>query len=178
VLEVLKGLGIDLKPIDLPKTYPVEAISSILGAEAATAFDALTRSGRDAQMVRQTADAWPNVFREGQLVPAVEYLRANRIRTLIMKEMETLMREVDAYVSPTYAGNNLLLTNLTGHPQVVVPNGFRSADGTPLSITFTGALYGETAALALAHAWQQATDHHLKRPAIRPPVEEKEKEKD
>ncbi|MFQ5696206.1 MAG: amidase, partial [Terriglobia bacterium] len=171
-LQVLEALGLELVPIELPKKYPVEALSFILGAEASAAFDELTRSGRDAELVRQVANAWPNAFRQGQLVPAVEYLRANRVRWLVMQEMEELMRQVDVYVTPTYAGGNLLLTNLTGHPQVVVPHGFRAGDATPLSITFTGPLYGETEVLALAHAYQQATDFHLQRPAIKPPKEE------
>jgi Asp-tRNA(Asn)/Glu-tRNA(Gln) amidotransferase A subunit family amidase len=170
-LEVLSKIGFEMIPIELTKTYPVDALGLILGAEAAAAFDELTRSGRDAEMVRQTADAWPNVFRQSQLIPAVEYLRANRVRRLVMKEMADLMAPLDLYVSPTYAGENLLLTNLTGHPQVVVPEGFRAGDGTPVSLTFTGNLYGETELLAAAHAFQLATEHHLKRPEIRPPVE-------
>ena len=101
----------------------------------------------------------------------VEYIRANRVRRLVMQEMDELMRGVDLYVSPTYGGSNLLLTNLTGHPQVVVPDGFRSSDGTPVSLTFTGRLYGEEDLLAVARAFQQATDFHLKRPEIRPPQE-------
>jgi len=176
-LDALRSIGITLLPIELPKTYPVEALSFILGAEAATAFDELTREGRDAEMVRQTADAWPNVFRQSRLIPAVDYLRANRVRRLVMNEMEETMRQIDLYVSPTYAGDNLLLTNLTGHPQVAVPEGFRPSDGTPVSLTFTGGLYGETELLAVAHAFQQATDHHLKRPEIKPPVESPGKDK-
>ena len=128
-------------------------------------------------MVRQTADAWPNVFRQSRLIPAVEYLRANRVRRMVMEEMDETMRGIDLYVAPTFAGHNLLLTNLTGHPQVVVPEGFRAADGTPVSLTFTGALYGETALLAVAQAFQEATGHHLKRPEIKPPVETDKKEK-
>jgi Asp-tRNA(Asn)/Glu-tRNA(Gln) amidotransferase A subunit family amidase len=96
------------------------------------------------------------------MIPAVEYIRANRIRTLLGRRMEQVMADVDLYVCPSYGGDNLLLTNLTGHPCVVVPNGF--ADGTPTSITFNGRLYGETEILAVARAYQQATDHHLQRP--------------
>jgi Asp-tRNA(Asn)/Glu-tRNA(Gln) amidotransferase A subunit family amidase len=165
-LEALKSLGLTLTPLKLPDAFPVDALSFILGAEAAASFDHLTRSGRDAELVRQVKDAWPNVFRESQMIPAVEYLRANRIRALVMKEMETLFRDVDLYVSPTYAGNNLLLTNLTGHPQVVVPSGFRESDGTPLSLTFTGALHAEAAILSVARLYQEATGHHLRRPAL------------
>lgn len=165
-LEVLRSLGVELIPIKLPEQYPVSALSFILTAEAAIAFDELTRSGRDDLLVRQVADAWPNVFRQGQLIPAVEYLRANRVRTLLLEEMERVMAAVDVYVAPSFGGSHLLLTNLTGHPAVVLPNGFRSSDTTPTSITFTGRLYGETELLALAHAYQQATDFHLRRPPL------------
>jgi Asp-tRNA(Asn)/Glu-tRNA(Gln) amidotransferase A subunit family amidase len=165
VLDVLRRLGLEPVPVALPEDLPVDALSLILTAEAATAFDELTRSGRDELLVRQVEQAWPNVFRQGQLIPAVEYLRASRVRRLLMTRMAELFAQVDVYVTPTYGGDNLLLTNLTGHPQVVVPNGFR-ADGTPTSITFTGRLFGESELLAVAHAYQQATDHHLRRPPL------------
>jgi Asp-tRNA(Asn)/Glu-tRNA(Gln) amidotransferase A subunit family amidase len=165
-LEVLRSLGIEPVPISLPERYPVESLSFILTAEAACAFDELTRSGRDDLLVRQVARAWPNEFRQGQTIPAVEYLRANRIRSLLMREMEERLAGVDVYVAPSYGGDNLLLTNLTGHPAVVLPNGFRAGDGTPTSITFMGRLHGESALLAVAHAYQQATDFHLRRPPM------------
>jgi Asp-tRNA(Asn)/Glu-tRNA(Gln) amidotransferase A subunit family amidase len=163
-LDDLRKLGIELKPIELPK-LPIDALGLILTAEAAAAFDDLTRSGKDDQLVRQIEQAWPNVFRQGQMIPAVAYLQANRIRTLAMREMDRILADIDVYVSPTYGGNNLLLTNLTGHPSVVVPNGFRK-DGTPTSITFLGRLFGEGEALALAKAYQDATGWHLKRPKL------------
>lgn len=137
----------------------------ILNAEASAAFDELTQSGKDDQLVRQIEQAWPNVFRQGQMVPAVAYIQANRIRMLAMREMDRILADLDVYVSPTYGGDNLLLTNLTGHPAVVLPNGFRK-DGTPTSITFLGKLFGEGDALALAKAYQNATGWHLKRPKL------------
>ncbi len=174
-IEVLKGLGIKLIPITLPDKYPVSALRTILNAEAGAAFDELPRTGKDDTMVQQTTNAWPNSFREAQLIPAVEYIRANRIRTLVMAEMEKLMADLDVYVAPAFGGINLLLTNLTGNPQVVVPHGFRKGDGTPTSIVFTGKLFGEAEALAVAQAYQQATDFHKKRPVVPTsvPVEEK-----
>jgi len=168
-LAALRDLGVTLTPIQLPDKYPVASLSLILSAEAAAAFDELTRTGKDDVMVRQVADAWPNVFRQGQMIPAVEYLRAHRIRTLVMREMEEKLADVDVYLCPSFGGDHLLLTNLTGHPCVVLPNGFRTSDGTPTSITFMGRLYGETDLLSLAWAYQQATDFHLKRPPLRPP---------
>ncbi len=170
-LDVLRRLGLQLIPVELPDKYPVGPLSLILTAEAAAAFDELTRSGRDDELVRQVADAWPNEFRQGQLIPAVEYVRANRIRTLVMREMERMMSTVDVYVAPTFGGGNLLLTNLTGHPAAVLPHGFQPEHGTPTSITFTGRLYGESELLAVARAYQQATDYHLQRPPLAKPNE-------
>jgi Asp-tRNA(Asn)/Glu-tRNA(Gln) amidotransferase A subunit family amidase len=165
VLDVLRAQGIRLVPIELPQ-LPVQPLRVILSAEASAAFDELTRSAKDDTLVRQTPDAWPNRFRLGQTIPAVAYIQANRIRTLLMREMAKLTADLDAYVCPSYGGDNLLLTNLTGHPAVVVPNGFRK-DGTPTSITFTGKLFGEAEALTLAKAYQGATDFHLRRPQVK-----------
>lgn len=163
-LEVLRERGFQLVPIELPGTeLPLNAMSIILTAEAATAFDELTRTGRDDELVRQVADAWPNVFRQGQMIPAVEYLRANRVRTLLMQRLDDALADVDVFVAPSFE-DHLLMTNLTGHPAVVVPNGFRDSDGTPTSITFTGKRYRETDVLAVADAYQRATDFHTRTP--------------
>jgi Asp-tRNA(Asn)/Glu-tRNA(Gln) amidotransferase A subunit family amidase len=162
-LAALRRLGFRLIPIELP-AYPVEALQIILRAEAAAAFDELTRSDRDELLVRQIKDAWPNLFRHSRLIPAVEYIQANRIRHQIMQAMAAMMEKVDVYVAPSYS-NNLLLTNLTGHPAVVVPNGFK-ANGVPTSITFTGRLYDEATALAVAKAYQDTTHFHLQHPHL------------
>lgn len=163
-LAKLRALGANLIPIELPNDS-VQAIGFILSAEAAAAFDDLTRSGRDSLMVRQTRDAWPNVFRASRFIPAVEYIHANRVRYLIIQEMQKL--DVDVYLAPSFGGNNLLLTNLTGHPCVVLPNGFDDK-GRPRSITFIGRLFGEAPLLAVAKAYQDATDFHKKHPPLFP----------
>jgi Asp-tRNA(Asn)/Glu-tRNA(Gln) amidotransferase A subunit family amidase len=166
-LDVLRQLGANLIPIELPD-YPIDALGFILQVEAAAAFDELTRSNQDDLLVRQSQDAWPNVFRQARLITAVEYIQANRIRTLVMQEMAALLEKVDLYVAPSLGGDNLLLTNLTGHPAVVVPNGL-SAGGVPnSSITFTGKLYDEAVILAVARAYQAATGFHRKRPLLNP----------
>lgn len=161
VLETLRSLGAELVPIELPK-LPVTPLASILTAEAAAAFDELTRSNRDDMLVRQIKNAWPNTLRAARFIPAVEYIQANRVRTLLMNEMEKL--PVDVYLTPTFGGNNLLLTNLTGQPCVVLPNGFTDK-GAPTSITFMGRLFGEGTLLAVANAYQDATDFDEKHPA-------------
>lgn len=164
VLEVLRSLGVKLVPIELPD-FPYSAMRPVLSAEAAAAFDALTRSGDDDALVRQGRNAWPNAFRTARFIPAVEYIQGNRVRYQLVQEMQKVMAAVDVYVSPSYGGPNLLLTNLTSHPCVVLPNGFTDA-GSPTSITFIGGLYNEAAALRVAKAYQDATDWHLRHPAM------------
>lgn len=164
-LEILRSLGLELIPMDLPQ-LPVMALSFILNAEAAAAFDELTRSGKDDLLVRQMKRAWPNVFRQARFIPAVEYIQANRIRSLLMQEMATKMKEIDVYVAPSFGSNNLLLTNLTGHPTVVLPNGF-DRKGSPTSISFIGNLFEEAKTLRVAKAYQDASDFHLKHPKLK-----------
>jgi len=163
-LDVLRRLGLDLIPIELPD-YPIKPMGLILNVEAAAAFDEITRDNRDDLLVRQIKNAWPNRFREARTVPAVEYLQANRLRTLVMKAMREKLSGIEVYVSPSWEGENSLLTNLTGHPAVVVPNGWRK-EKTPSSITFVGRLFGEDKVLAVAKAYQDATSFHLKHPLL------------
>jgi len=167
VLGVLKGLGAELVPFELPP-YPTDDMIIVLSAEAGAAFDELTRSGRDELMVRQIPDAWPNAFRLSRFIPAVEYIQANRVRTLTIEDMARRMRAVHAYVTPSF-GDSLTLTNLTGHPAVVVPDGF-TEKGLPTSITFIGQLYAEGELLRVARAYQEKTGFHLKRPPLADPA--------
>ena len=109
----------------------------MLQAEAAAAFDELTRSNNDDEMVRQVQNAWPNVFREARFIPAVEYINANRARTLLNQKMSELMNSIDVYIIPSFFKDNLLRTKLTGQPCVVLPNGFNEK-GRPTSISFIG----------------------------------------
>jgi len=161
VLDVFRSrLGINLIAFETPNDLPVGALRIILNAEAAAAFDELTRSKR-VDLIENSP--WPSSFRQSRFIPAVEYIQANRIRTLLMQEMARAMQNIDVFITPSFGGNVLLLTNLTGHPAVVVPSGF-AADGTPVSISFIGRLYGEAETLAVAKAYQDATGFHLKHP--------------
>lgn len=162
-VDTLRRIGFDLQPITIPGDLPLGALRIILNAEAGAAFQELVLSGKDDQMVQQTRNAWPNSFRSAQLIPAVEYIQANRVRTMVMQQLETVMRGVDCFVTPSFGGNVLLLTNLTGHPTVVLPNGYRE-DGTPVSVSFVGRLFGEAETLAAALRYQEATDFHTKHP--------------
>jgi Asp-tRNA(Asn)/Glu-tRNA(Gln) amidotransferase A subunit family amidase/Asp-tRNA(Asn)/Glu-tRNA(Gln) amidotransferase C subunit len=163
-LDNLRSIGCNLRAIELPD-LPIGAMRLVLRVEAAAAFDELTRSNRDSLLVSQNKGSWPNIFRTARMVTAVEYIQANRLRTLLIKEMDKLMSDIDVYVAPSWIGNNLALTNLSGHPTVVVPNGFNEKN-EPTSITFTGRLLGETETLLVAKAYQDATNFHTKHPVL------------
>jgi Asp-tRNA(Asn)/Glu-tRNA(Gln) amidotransferase A subunit family amidase len=165
-LEVFKRLGINLIPVDLPDV-PYDAMRIILNAEAAASFDELTRSDRDKLLVQQGKFDWPNSFRTSRFIPAVDYVNANRLRSVAIQKWDDLMNTVDVIVTPTGAANlsQLVATNLTGHPAVILPNGFRD-DGTPVSLTFLGGLFEEAKMLAVARAYQEATGFHLKHPVV------------
>ena len=164
VLDVMRAQGFELTPIELPDA-DLSGLWIILAAEAAAAFDQITRDGSVESMKRQDNSAWPNVFRAARLIPAVEYINANRVRTQLMHDMARVMSEVDVFISPSYGGSSLGLTNLTGHPTVVLPNGF-TAKHTPTSITFIGGLNQEAETLAVAKAYQDATDWHTRHPDL------------
>jgi Asp-tRNA(Asn)/Glu-tRNA(Gln) amidotransferase A subunit family amidase len=165
-LDALKRMGINLIPVSLPDLQ-YDAMRIILTAEAAGAFDELTRSDRDKLLVQQGKFDWPNTFRISRFIPAVDYVNANRLRSIAIKQWDELMNTVDVIVTPTGAANlsQLVATNLTGHPAVILPNGFRD-DGTPVSLTFLGGLFQEAKLLAVARAYQEATGFHLKHPTI------------
>ncbi|HEV2827878.1 MAG TPA: amidase [Pyrinomonadaceae bacterium] len=162
-LDALKAAGANLQPIELPK-FSVAALRIILVAEAATAFDDITRDGRVNQLSGQEPNDWPNTFRSSRFIPAVEYIRAQRARRLLMQQMEELMSKWDVFVSPAPGSQSLLVTNLTGHPAVCVPCGFPK--GLPQSIMFTGGLYDEGAPLRVALAYEQATQWHTMHPKM------------
>jgi Asp-tRNA(Asn)/Glu-tRNA(Gln) amidotransferase A subunit family amidase len=162
-LEVFGRLGLKLIPVEIETTIPVQALSIILQAEAAAAFDELTRSNRDDQMTRQGRGTWPSNFRTSRFIPAVEYLNANRARTILMRDLDRLLGQLDLIVTPSFGGVQLLATNLTGHPSLTMPSGFRE-DGTPVSITFVGRLFGEADLLAAGEAYQNATGFHRRHP--------------
>lgn len=197
-LAVLQRIGARLIPVEPPQ-FALQGTSLILTPEAGAAFEGLVLSGKVKEMVQQGPNAWPNTFRSAHFVPAVDYINANRARLLLMQQWWELFRNFDVIVTPTGGAGQLAMTNLTGNPAVIVPNGFREAPPlgqgaaaaprpdtgraapadtgrhvqppppsprpkTPVSLTFLAPLFEEEKALALAHAYQQATDFHLTRP--------------
>ncbi len=165
VLDQLRAMGAEVRPVDLDFGVPLGDLLVVLVVEAASQFDELTRSGDDDALVWQDEAAWPNTFRAARLVPAVEYLRAQRLRTRVMQRMAELHDEVDVLVHPSFASDLLLATNLAGHPAACLPDGF-DARGLPRSITFSGPLFGESDLVALASAWQ-SRHGALPRPPVR-----------
>ncbi|MBI5361806.1 MAG: amidase [Planctomycetes bacterium] len=166
VLDELRGLGVELVPLELPDDVPVGELLVILTAEAATAFDELTRDGRDDQMVWQGPEAWPNTFRAARFLPAVEYLRAQRLRTRVMRELDTRLADLRAFVHPSFGGPSLVMENLTGLPAIVLPSSAPAKDGAPRSITFTGRVDREEELVRLADLWQRATGFHRAHPKL------------
>jgi Asp-tRNA(Asn)/Glu-tRNA(Gln) amidotransferase A subunit family amidase len=175
-------MGVALKPVEMPK-FPYDPMVTMLTAEAAAAFDELTRSGKDKLLTAQSADDWPNTFRCARFIPAVEYIQASRARRLAMDAVAKVFDTVDVIVAPA-SSEQLVITNLTGHPALILPNGFRGDDapkppaqdsgeddniggpGTPVSLTFLGNLYREAELLAFARAYQDATGFHRKHPKL------------
>jgi len=158
-LDVLRAQGAKLEPMTLPD-FPATAINFILDAEAAAAFDDLTRSGDANQM---TNSSWPNSFRTSRFIPAVEYIRAQRARTLLSRQMDAAMAKFDVFLSPT-GGNSLGITNLTGHPAACLKAGF--VDGLPQALMITGRLYDEANLLRVALAYERATRWHTMNPPL------------
>ena len=164
-LMVFHEMGIHPQPVSLPENLPYSAMYMILAAESAAAFDELTRSNNDDLLVRQDKNAWPSFFRVARLIPAVEYIQANRIRNLLIEEMNVLFQQYDAIITPSFGGPQLLATNLTGHPLVVLPNGFNEK-GSPTSFSIIGRLFQEGTILAIANAYQKATAFETMRPPL------------
>jgi Asp-tRNA(Asn)/Glu-tRNA(Gln) amidotransferase A subunit family amidase len=181
-LDKLRAMGVNLIPVELPR-LPYGAMTPLLGAEAAAAFDDLTLSGRDKLLTEQGPFDWPNEFRIARFYPAVEYIQANRARTLAIQQVSALFEQVDIIVTPT-GGEQLEATNLTGHPAIIVPNGLRGDDapraprddsgdddniggpGTPVSLTFLAGHYQDAKLAAFARAYQGATGFHKQHPKL------------
>ncbi|HEY6063276.1 MAG TPA: amidase [Chitinophagaceae bacterium] len=165
VLDVYHSLGANIKAVNFPDSamYPVNLISIILAAESAAAFDELTRTNRDDLVERQDRGFWPNTFRAARMIPAVEYINANRYRSQLCQRMNDFMKDYDVFIVPSFAGRQLAMTNLSGHPVVVMPIGFNKT-GSPLSITLIGNLYDEATILAAAKAYQDKTDFNKQHP--------------
>jgi Asp-tRNA(Asn)/Glu-tRNA(Gln) amidotransferase A subunit family amidase len=169
VLESFKQMGVELIPITFPDTglYKANIMDVIISAESAAAFDELTRFNIDDELTRQGPFDWPNNFRVSRLVPAVEYVNANRIRYQLQQKVHAALEQIDVLICPTRgSGNQSAITNLTGQPVVCTPTGFDKRSGLPTSISFIGNLYNEAAILLAAKFYQQSTNWE----SVHPPL--------
>jgi Asp-tRNA(Asn)/Glu-tRNA(Gln) amidotransferase A subunit family amidase len=165
VIKAFREQGIEVQPMYLPDTdvYKFDIIGLVIGAEAAAAFDEFTRVGLDDQMTRQTRYDWPNYFRVSRMIPAVEYVNANRHRSVLMQKMNQAMQEYDVIITPSFGNRQLAITNLTGHPALCMPIGF-TKQGTPNSITLLANLFREEELVTVGSFFQKITEHDEKHP--------------
>ena len=155
-------MGVKLIPIQWKTSVPSRIMGVVLQSEAAAAFDEMTRTNLDDELTSQGRSAWPNNFRAARFIPAVEYINANRLRSKMMLEINDLLRGYDCVIMPSFDGDILAITNLTGQPVVVAPNGF--LNGHPTSISFLGNLFDDATILSVAKAFQDATDFDEQHP--------------
>jgi Asp-tRNA(Asn)/Glu-tRNA(Gln) amidotransferase A subunit family amidase len=161
-LEVYRKAGATLEPIEqVPSTALAGDIGFVLSVEAAAAFDDLTRSS---DINDQSVQQWANTFRTSRFVPAVEYIRAQRARTLLMRQWDEFMSKYDAFLSSSTGSSTLGITNLTGHPAVALKAGF--VDNAPVELMVTGRLYDEATMLRVALAFERATEWHTMNPKL------------
>ena len=164
-LKVFSDMGYELEAVELPKDIPYDGFDVILRAEAGAFFDELVRSGGVDKMVEQTVRSRANSLRQARFIPAIEYIQANRHRSILIQEFHKVISQYDVLIAPTFGGRQLLTTNLTGHPSICLPNGFDDK-GHPTSITLIGNLYDESSIINLAKAFQDVTDHEEKFPPL------------
>lgn len=163
-LEKFSELGAVLEEVKMPDSIPFDAFDIILRAEAGASFDDLVREHRDRLLSEQTKESRANSLRQSRFISAVEYLQANRHRTVLIEKFNAMIKGFDFILSPTNGKDVSLATNLTGHPAITIPNGF-DKKGRPTSITLIGNLYDEGPLLEAAYLFQQATDFEEKHPA-------------
>jgi len=164
-LALLRNQGLKMIEKELPTEIPTSALGFILSAEAAAAFDELTRSNQDDELTRQIINAWPNVLRSARFIPAVEYIQANRLRYLLVQQFNEMMADIDVLIAPSFGGDQLLMTNLTGHPCVVLPNGSYEA-GSSGTITLLGNHFDEASILSFARYLQALTPFEDEHPQM------------
>jgi len=163
-LGAMRTLGAKLVEIKLPEMQ-TGPLRTILNVEAASAFEELTLTGRDNELVRQSAQAWPNSFRKAWFVPAVEFVQAQRIRRKVCEQMQTVFDDVDLLFGPSFAGGLLLITNNTGHPSLTLRAGFRT-NNRPHGVTLWGRLFEEGELCRVGIALEQELGVWNKRPLL------------
>ena len=158
----MRAAGAEMEPIELPN-LPAASLYSVLNAEAGAMFDDLVRTGQVRELAGKGPNQRANQLRAARFIPAIEYIRAQRVRTLLIQRMNALFTNIDAFVSPSSSAS-MTMTNLTGHPAIVVKSGF--VDGTPEALMITGPLYDEATILRIAHVYEQKTPWKDRHPQL------------
>lgn len=158
--EILRGLGATFSPVKF--TAPNGGVDEVLSIEAAAAFDEITKDGRVDTM---KGSMWPPIFRASSMLTGVDYIQAMRARTTMMHKFEEEFGNLDLVIGPERAGDVLVTTNLTGHPQLFIPMGLNN-QGRPIGVSLIGRLYDEGTLLAVGNMLQQATSVYRKRPDL------------
>ena len=162
-MDVYRNAGATLVPVTLPN-LPAAAIYATLNAEAGAMFDDLLRSGAINELADKGPNGRANQLRASRFIPAVEYIRAQRVRTLLVQQMNALFQSIDVFLAPS-SSESVTMTNLTGHPAIVLPGGF--VEGMPVAVMLTGKLWDEATLVRAASAFEAATDWHLRQPALK-----------
>jgi Asp-tRNA(Asn)/Glu-tRNA(Gln) amidotransferase A subunit family amidase len=173
--DIYRKAGATLVPIAMPD-LPSNALYAILNAEAGAMFDELVRTGAINEMADKGVNGRANQLRASRFIPAVDYIRAQRVRTTLLKEMNALFAgaaassavapdadNIQAFLAPA-TSDSVTTCNLTGHPAITVPAGF--VDGLPIGLMVTGPLYKEERVLQVAAAFEAASAWHTKHPNI------------
>ncbi len=183
VLDTLKEMGFTLTEISLPD-LPYPTLLSTVEVEAAAAFEGLTLSGRDDELIWQGRTAWPNTFRAARFHSAIEYVQLDRFRRQVMEMMHTTFEGVDMIACPNYAGHMLVITNYTGHPSLTLPLGLIKRPTFPLTgasdkkmglerpapygFTLWGNMFREDQLIGVGRLLERAANFAAKRPEIDP----------
>ena len=155
-LDHLRASGAQMVDIELPRSDADDAITVMLEVEACEVFRELSNAG-----TTEGLNAWPRIFQKARFVSAADYLHASRLRLQLMQKMAALFRTVDLYVG----GDDLVITNLTGHPCVTLPVLMQEQQPEPRAVccTITAGLYDEASLLAVAAVIEKQADvlkHH------------------
>jgi Asp-tRNA(Asn)/Glu-tRNA(Gln) amidotransferase A subunit family amidase len=174
VVHVLASKGVNVVPFKL--NYTVDSVQGILNftmdVDMLAHFDKWQRSGKDDDYEAQ--DQWPTELRRARMIPAVDYVQAQRARGMLIREVRESFT-VDAFIGNATDWEKVCVGNLVGLPVIVVPTGFKNISNPPSSgsrrrTTVTTGIYApphhDHIALALAMAYQSVTDHHKQRPPI------------
>jgi Asp-tRNA(Asn)/Glu-tRNA(Gln) amidotransferase A subunit family amidase len=161
-LTVFREAGATIEPITLPD-LPAQSLYSILNAEAGAMFDDLVRSGRVRELAGKSANNRANQLRAARYIPAVEYIRAQRVRTILLQQMNALFTKIDAFIAPSTSAS-VTMTNLTGHPAIVLKSGF--VEGMPEAVMVTGRLFDEATVLRVAQAYEKRTPWKERNPVM------------